>query len=652
MLKKLFYILILLIPQLTFAQLIEKDLREISVSDSLRKSVNRIPSLKRATILELNVEDVGQLLQKFAGINVKSYGGLGGLKTISVRGLGSQHTSVVVDGFTMSNTQTGQINLGQIQSDNIESISLVAGGQKSVLVPTSAQVAGSVVYIETFENTFSAEKHKVRFASKLGSFGQYDNYLSYKFSLKKIFVSAFGKYRFANGVYPYSFQNGQTTYSGTRNNNHFQDAYGGLSFGFRIAENGLLSFSYRSDWSNQELPGAVILYSDNSFQTLQTANNRLQIGYSHFHDKWSLRIFSNASIGKLNYTDSSFLNSAGGLFSNYENDQIQFGINTQYSISKKISLFFGTEEQISKLRSNNSVFGAPIRWHNFSLLGTKLNLKPLSITGQLSSQFVQDMNDTLSIPSMFKVNPFIQIESKELIQKLNLSTFAFYRNSFRMPSFNELYYNSVGNSKLKPEESNQLTLGIVLSPNLGKLSLVNRTNFYFNQINNKIVAIPTKNLFVWSMQNVGKVNILGAESTFELSYKFTDKWNINSLFNYTLQLATDITDRNNPTFGHQIAYLPKHTFNADISLKRKNTGFRWSTFGNSLRYSLNENNSSNEVAGFVVSDFSIFSTIKVKKHDIRIQFSCKNIFNSSYAFVRYYVMPGRNFLISFNYAFN
>lgn len=232
-------------------------------------------------------------------------------------------------------------------------------------------------------------------------------------------------------------------------------------------------------------------------------------------------------------------------------------------------MFFGTEEQISKLRSNNSVFGAPIRWHNFSLLGTKLNLKPLSITSQLSSQFVQDMNDTLSIPSMFKVNPFIQIESKELIQKLNLSTFAFYRNSFRMPSFNELYYNSVGNSKLKPEESNQLTLGIVLSPNLGKLSLVNRTNFYFNQINNKIVAIPTKNLFVWSMQNVGKVNILGAESTFELSYKFTDKWNINSLFNYTLQLATDITDRNNPTFGHQIAYLPKHTFNADISLKRK-----------------------------------------------------------------------------------
>ena len=651
-LKKHFYILFLLIPQLTFSQLIENDLQEIKVTDSLKKSVGRIPILKRTSILELQAEDVGQLLQKFSGISMKSYGGLGGLKTISVRGLGSQHTSIVLDGFTINNTQTGQINLGQIQSDNIESISLVTGGQKSVLVPTSAQVAGSVVYIETFENNFSAEKHKVRFSSKLGSFGQVDNYLGYKFSFKKIFISAFGKYRFANGVYPYSFQNGQTTYSGIRNNNHFQDAYGGLSFGYRTSHNGILSLSYRSDFSNQELPGAVILYSDNSFQTLQTANNRLQIGYSQFFNKWSFRIFSNASIGKLNYTDSSFLNSAGGLFSNYENDQIQFGINTQYSISKKISLFFGTEEQVSKLYSNNSVVGTPIRWHNSSLLGTKLSFKSLSVISQLSSQFVQDLNDSLVIPSLFKVNPFIQIESKELIQKLNLSTFAFYRNSFRMPSFNELYYNSIGNSKLKPEEANQVTLGIVLCPTNGKFSLVNRTNFYFNQVKNKIVAIPTKNLFVWSMQNVGKVNILGAESTFELSYKFTDKWNINSLFNYTLQLATDITDRNNPTFGHQIAYLPKHTFNADISLKRKNTGFRWSTFGNSLRYSLNENNSSNEVAGFVVSDFSIFSTIKVKKHDIRIQFSCKNIFNSSYAIVRYYVMPGRNYLISFNYAFN
>ncbi len=652
MLKKLFYILILLIPHLTFAQLTDKDLQEIIVSDSLRILKTRIPTIKRATILELNFEDVGQLLQKFAGINVKSYGGLGGLKTISVRGLGSQHTSIVVDGFTNSNTQTGQVNLGQIQSDNIESISLVTGGQKSVLVPTSAQVAGSIVCIETFENTFSAEKHKVRFASKLGSFDQFDNYLSYKFSLKKMFISAFGKYRFANGIYPYSFQNGQTTYSGTRYNNHFQDAYGGLSCGYRTAQNGVLSISYRSDWSNQELPGAVILYSDNSFQTLQTANNRFQIGYSQFFNKWSLRIFSSAIIGKLNYTDSSFLNSAGGLFSNYENDQIHFGINSQHTISKKISMFFGTEEQVSKLRSNNSVFGAPVRWHNFSLLGTKLSLKSFTITGHLSSQFVQDLNDKLIIPSVFKVNPFVQIESKEFFGKLNLSTFAFYRNSFRMPSFNELYYNSIGNSKLKPEEANQVTLGIVLCPTNGKFSLVNRTNFYFNQVKNKIVAIPTKNLFVWSMQNVGKVNIYGAESSFELNYKFTDKWNINSLFNYTLQLATDITDRNNPTFGHQIAYLPKHTFNADISLKRKNTGLRWSTFGNSLRYSLNENNLANEVAGFVTSDVSVFTSVKLKKNDLRIQFSCKNIFNSSYAIVRYYVMPGRNYLISLNYAFN
>jgi outer membrane receptor protein involved in Fe transport len=282
----------------------------------------------------------------------------------------------------------------------------------------------------------------------------------------------------------------------------------------------------------------------------------------------------------------------------------------------------------------------------------KLNLKPLSITGQLSSQFVQDLNDTLIIPSVFKMNPFIQIESKELIQNLNFSTFAFYRNSFRMPSFNELYYNSIGNNKLKPEEANQLSLGFVLNPKIRKLSIVSRTNCYFNQVRNKIVAIPTKNLFVWSMQNVGKVNVLGAESTLELVYKFNDKWNINSTLNYTIQIATDITERSTPTFGHQIAYIPKHTFNADISVKRENTGFKWSTFGNSLRYSLNENNSANEVAGFIISDVSIFTSVKMKKHDVRIQFSCKNIFNSSYAIMRYYVMPGRNYLISLNYAFN
>jgi outer membrane receptor protein involved in Fe transport len=74
-------------------------------------------------------------------------------------------------------------------------------------------------------------------------------------------------------------------------------------------------------------------------------------------------------------------------------------------------------------------------------------------------------------------------------------------------------------------------------------------------------------------------------------------------------------------------------------------------FNSALRYSLNENISSNIIDGFAIFDAGIYSKINLaKKHDLRIQLTLKNMFNSSYAFVKYYVMPGRSFLISINYA--
>jgi outer membrane cobalamin receptor len=637
---------------LSVGQLTEYELSEIKVGDSSKMiHTGRILTLRRSTILELQTEDAGQVLQKFAGVAIRSYGGLGGLKTISVRSLGSQHTSIVVDGFSLLNTQTGQINLGQIQSENIESIQLVTGSQKSYLVPGSSMVAGSSVSIESFENSFSTAKNQIRFTSKVGSFGQYDNYLSYKLSLQRFFISVFGKYRFANGAYPFVFENGQSSYEGIRTNNHYEDAQLGFSLGFRPNENGQFTISYKKENIDQQLPGAVILYSSTAFQTLITGADRVQADYVHHFKKISLRTFGAYHQMNLNYIDPSFLNSEGELNSIYRNDIAQFGINMRLNLSEKVNLFAAVEEQWSTLKTNMNGFGIPERFHTFIVVGTNYDLSLLKICAQISTQIIQEKMDTIVRDAVNKFNPFVQLESKEFAGKWKLTGNVFYRNSFRMPSFNELYYNNIGNSSLKPENADQLSGGLMLSPKFKRWSIVARTNVYFNQVRDKIVAIPTKNLFVWSMQNVGKVNIIGCELSADLNYTISKNWSIAWFMNFTFQSAKDITDRDEPTFDHQIAYIPKYSGNLDLTLQRKQTGIRISNFANSLRYSLNENIPSNEVNGFWVTDCSLFTRLPIKKHDIRLQLSCKNIFNSSYALVRYYVMPGRNYLISLNYAF-
>lgn len=647
---KILTLIAIVLPMSLFAQVTGYDIPEIKVTDSLKHTVDKGLTIKRSSILELQPEDAGELLQKLAGVNVRSYGGLGGLKTVSVRGLGSQHTSIVVDGFTIMNNQTGQINLGQVQSENIERMYLVNGVQRSALAPATAQVSGSAVYIETFEGSFSPNKHAVRFASRLGSYSQFDNYLSYKYSGSKAFVSVFGKFRFADGNYPYVFQNGATTYEGIRNNNRYEDLSAGFNSGYKFKRNGLLALGYRTYNSDQNLPGAVILYSDNAFQTLQTKEHKLQVSYAHHFEKLSIKVFAAAAFNEVVYQDTTFLNNTGGILSTYQQFSLQSGASGSYELTKKVALFFAAEEQNSKLETNSLGLGTPFRNHTTGIIGSKIYLGKLDLVGQLGSQYVQEVNGTITRPDIFRVNPFIQLEYFPFREKYTFSISANYRNSLRMPSFNELYYNSVGNASLKPEDADQFSIGFVHSKKKGNLTILGRASGFYNEVRNKIVAIPTKNLFVWSMQNVGTARIQGLETSLELNYTISKDWTLNLFANYTFQSAVDITDTGSPTFGDQIAYIPKHTANFDLSLKYKKIGIRGSSLSNSLRYSLNENVKANEVPGFMVVDAAVFGSFKWRNHDMRLQFTCKNLFNSSYAIIRYYIMPGRMYLISFNYA--
>ena len=111
----------------------------------------------RLDILKYQPQDVGAILQKVSGTTLKSYGGLGGMKTISVRGLGGQHTSVVLDGFVVNNAQNGQINLATIQTDNIENLSLTVGGRTNYLLPASAYTTGSILNVSHFNISSSIE---------------------------------------------------------------------------------------------------------------------------------------------------------------------------------------------------------------------------------------------------------------------------------------------------------------------------------------------------------------------------------------------------------------------------------------------------------------------------------------------------------------
>lgn len=76
---------------------------------------------------KLNVYSVADALRYFSGVQIKDYGGIGGLKTVNIRSMGSHHVGVFYDGIELGNAQNGVVDLGRFSLDNMEVISLYNG---------------------------------------------------------------------------------------------------------------------------------------------------------------------------------------------------------------------------------------------------------------------------------------------------------------------------------------------------------------------------------------------------------------------------------------------------------------------------------------------------------------------------------------------
>jgi len=104
---------------------------EITVSDPYQtrevRSTTPEQIFSKEELKNLHVLQVSDAVKHFAGVTVKDYGGIGGLKTVSIRSLGAQHTAVAYDGITISDCQTGQIDIGRFSLNNVDRLSLHNG---------------------------------------------------------------------------------------------------------------------------------------------------------------------------------------------------------------------------------------------------------------------------------------------------------------------------------------------------------------------------------------------------------------------------------------------------------------------------------------------------------------------------------------------
>ena len=96
----------------------------VSVVAVRERTIVKPQVLTDSVLQRLNSQSVADALRYFTGVQVKDYGGIGGIKTVNIRSMGTNHVGVFYNGVQLGNAQNGQVDLGRYSLDNVESISL------------------------------------------------------------------------------------------------------------------------------------------------------------------------------------------------------------------------------------------------------------------------------------------------------------------------------------------------------------------------------------------------------------------------------------------------------------------------------------------------------------------------------------------------
>ena len=134
-------------------------LDEITVVAKSFREVIPSQKLSGKELQKLNSHSVADALRYFSGVQLKDYGGVGGIKTVNIRSMGTNHMGVFYDGIELSNAQNGQVDLGMYSLDNIEEISLYNGQKSEIFQSAKDFGAAGTLYLRSRRPKFEDGKN-------------------------------------------------------------------------------------------------------------------------------------------------------------------------------------------------------------------------------------------------------------------------------------------------------------------------------------------------------------------------------------------------------------------------------------------------------------------------------------------------------------
>ena len=614
-----------------------------------------VPSQKlNGEMLEkLNTHSVADALRYFSGIQLKDYGGVGGIKTVNIRSMGTHHLGISYDGVQLGNAQNGQIDLGQFSLDNIEEITLYNGQKSAIFQPASDFGNAGAIYIRTKAPEFSMHNYKLRFKTQYGSSDMFRFSTLWEQKLSETvsssvsagFLTASGKYKFR---YERRFPNGETAWDTTairQNGDIHAERIEANLFG-RLNNGGwqLKGYLYNSA---RGIPGAIVNNVWRRGERQKDLNTFFQAAF----DKNIGEGFSTRWLAKYAYYNTHYVNKDSTQLpvdNHYKQQELYISTANVLELLPNWSTSLSYDFKWNKLDADIYNFAYPTRISNLVSLATAVDYKHLKAQGSLLATFINDRSHRTAVASLQKLTPAVFVNIYPF-KGTFFSMRAYVKKSFRMPTFNDLYYTDMGNASLVPESALQYDAGFALNKHFER-GIVRHVEMhfdaYYNTVHDKIVAYPKGQQFRWTMLNLGKVHIKGIDVEAEADFQVGKDLVATTRAQYTYQDARDVTDPSTSYYKHQIPYIPWHSGSAIVGLTYKDWNLNYSFIYAGERYDEQENILYNHMEPWYTSDLSLRYQFIVHSSKFIVQAEVNNLLDQDYEVIVNYPMPGRNYALS------
>jgi len=603
----------------------------------------------------LNAANVSDIARYFSGATIKDYGGIGGMKTVSLRGMGAQYTGVSYDGVIMSDIQSGQIDLGRFPLDNIAEVSITNGQPNDIFQSARLFSSGGVLCLKTKftdDNKDQSCKGKVLF--KTGSSGLLNPGVfitknvgeKWAFNLSADALAANGKYTFLQ----YYGSTNNLSQELNRTNSDVKSLRTETNAIFHISSNESISLKANYVDSERGLPGSITFYNTNdSQQRLKDKSFFAQLHYENLtSEKFQHQYFAriNISDNRFRDTDPKYTDTGGILTDNYLQKEYYLSSSFQYKLLNSLFISSSADWWYNDLNIYSNVdfknFQFPTRHTGMANIAAKYFTEYLTLGANLLYTLTRENVRTgVPAPDRDKLSPTINISYK-LLEENELRVRAFYKNIFRLPTFNDLYYQDMGNQNLRPEDAGQFDMGFTYQNNripfLSEFALC--ADGYYNLVKDKIIAVP-RDMFHWSMINKDKVNILGMDVSVKASTSLGRSGQLRLKGNYSFQSARDATPGSD-NYGEQIPYTPVSSGSGSLTYQHGKWETGYNMIFSGVRWTGQMTDPRNEMDGYIIH--SVFISRTYKKWYVNAEVI--DLFNSQYEVVKFYPMPRRNFRIT------